>query len=87
MFLQAIISGFIMLTQDNWDVNMKYTMVLYGNPWLPALFTIITMIIGIFTLLNLFLAVLLANLDEVIEIATSSPSHSLAGDTSLEALK
>jgi hypothetical protein len=87
MLLQAIISGFIMLTQDNWDVNMKYTMVLYGSPWLPALFTIVTMIIGIFTVLNLFLAVLLANLDEIIERAPSSPSHSLAGDINLEASK
>ena len=61
---QAMLSVFIILTADNWDVNMKQMMVLAG-PILSALFTIITMVIGIYTVLNLFLAILLSNLDQL----------------------
>ncbi len=44
----AIVSTFIMITSDNWDYNMKNVMVLTNDPWLPAIFTIVTMIIGIY---------------------------------------
>ena len=60
-----MISTFIMLTQDNWDSNMKNLMVLTDSTWLPALFTIVTMVIGIYSVLNLFLAILLNNLEQV----------------------
>ena len=63
---QAMLSVFIILTADNWDSNMKQTMVLAG-PILAALFTMITMVIGIYTVLNLFLAILLSNLDQLTE--------------------
>ena len=63
---QAMLSIFVMLTADNWAPNMKQTMVLAG-PILSALFTIITMVIGIFAVLNLFLAILLSNLNQVKE--------------------
>ncbi|GAX83897.1 hypothetical protein CEUSTIGMA_g11321.t1, partial [Chlamydomonas eustigma] len=63
---QAMISTFIMLTNDNWDSNMKTVMVLYGSPWLPAFYTLIVMIIGQYTVLNLFLAILLSNLNELV---------------------
>lgn len=62
---QAMLSIFIILTGDNWDQNMKWMMVLMNDPVLPALFTIITMVIGMYTVLNLFLAILLSNLDEL----------------------
>ena len=60
-------SVFILITQDNWDFNMKNLMVLSDNPILAALFTIITMVLGVYTVLNLFLAILLSNLDQVRE--------------------
>lgn len=37
------------------------------NPWLACLFTVGVMIIGIYMVLNLFLAILLANLDQLQE--------------------
>jgi hypothetical protein len=35
------------------------------DPIIASLFTIITMVIGVYTVLNLFLAILLSNLDQV----------------------
>ncbi|GAX76998.1 hypothetical protein CEUSTIGMA_g4445.t1 [Chlamydomonas eustigma] len=61
---QAMLSIFILITGDGWDVIMKNMMVLYGSPWLPCIFTLITMSIGVFTILNLFLTILLKNLEE-----------------------
>ena len=58
-------SVFVLVTQDNWDFNMKNLMVLSNNPILAALFTLITMVLGVYTVLNLFLAILLSNLDQV----------------------
>ena len=63
---QAMLSIFVILSGDNWDQNMKQTMVLAG-PILSALFTIITMVIGIYAVLNLFLAILLSNLNQLTE--------------------
>ena len=62
---QSMLSVFIILTGDNWSQNMKWMMVLLKEPWLPALYTIITMVIGIYTVLNLFLAILLSNLNQL----------------------
>ena len=59
---QALLSVFYLITLDSWDYNMKYMMVLCG-PVLVAIFTITALIIGVFIMLNLFLAVLLGNLD------------------------
>ena len=53
-----------MLSLDNWDYNMKYTMV-YCGPVLVGIFSVISTIIGVFLVLNLFLAVLLGNLDQL----------------------
>ncbi|GAX86028.1 hypothetical protein CEUSTIGMA_g13443.t1 [Chlamydomonas eustigma] len=69
---QAMLSTFIILTSDNWDSNMKTIMVLTQSPWLPAFYTIITMTLGIFTVLNLFLAILLNNLDDLVVISSQS---------------
>ena len=49
-----------------YDTNMKLTMVL-TNEWVACLFTLSIMIIGIYIVLNLFLAILLANLDKVVD--------------------
>ena len=59
-----MLSTFVMLTQDNYDVYMKMTMTL-TNYYIACLFTVITLVIGIYIFLNLFLAILLANLDQV----------------------
>ncbi|KAG1653438.1 hypothetical protein FOA52_010471 [Chlamydomonas sp. UWO 241] len=75
----AIITVFVLLTADNYDVNMKETMVLAG-PWLSALFTIGVMIFGIFMILNLFLALLLSNLDQLDEEDMSSTASTMADD-------
>lgn len=70
-----MLSIFILITADNWDENMKQMMVFMG-PWLACLFTIITMVIGIYAVLNLFLAILLANLDQLVEDKSSkAPSN------------
>ncbi len=53
---------FVLLTQDNWAENM-YLLMMLTKPW-AALYTLTVLIIGVYMLLNLFLAVLLANLDE-----------------------
>ena len=63
---QALLSVFYLITLDSWDYNMKYMMVLCG-PILVAILTVITLIIGVFIMLNLFLAVLLGNLDSLQE--------------------
>ena len=60
---QAMLSVFVLITQDNYDANMKMTMTL-TDYWTAALFTVITLVIGVYLCLNLFLAILLANLDE-----------------------
>ncbi len=73
---QAMLSTFIMITADNWDANMKNIMVLTNDPWLPSFFTVITMIIGIYTVLNLFLAILLSNLDELVDVPDPSVAAS-----------
>ncbi len=62
-----MLSAFVLITGDNWDVNMKFMMLLNG-PWLAALFTIVAMIIGVYTVLNLFLAILLNNLDQLNDV-------------------
>ena len=72
--MQAMLSTFILITQDNWDENMKQIMVLTNDPWLPCLFTLITMVIGVYTVLNLFLAILLNNLDQLGPAALVHPS-------------
>ncbi len=55
---------FIILTQDNYDTTMKEMMVMV-NPWTACLFYVFGMIIGIYVALNLFLAILLSNLDQL----------------------
>ena len=61
---QAVLSVFVMITQDSYDIYMKMTMTL-TNYWIACLFTFTTMVIGIYIFLNLFLAILLANLDQL----------------------
>ncbi len=73
-----MLSIFIIVTGDNWDSNMKELMVLTG-PWLACLFTIITMVIGVYTVLNLFLAILLNNLGQLAEDKDSLNSQSANG--------
>ena len=71
-----MLSIFILITQDNWDINMKNLMVM-TDPILASLFTIITMVIGIYSVLNLFLAILLSNLDRLTE---EEEEHSSSDD-------
>ncbi|KAG1668958.1 hypothetical protein FOA52_001002 [Chlamydomonas sp. UWO 241] len=63
---QAMLSVFVILTQDDYSINMFYMaqQPQVGNPWVPCLFTIIVMLIGIYMVLNLFLAILLSNLED-----------------------
>ena len=67
LFSQALISAFILMTQDNWDTNMKYTMTM-TNYVMAALFTMIVIVIGVYVVLNLCLAVLLGNLDQLEDV-------------------
>jgi hypothetical protein len=73
-----MLSTFIILTTDNWDSNMKTIMVLTQSPWLPAFYTIITMTLGVFTVLNLFLAILLNHLDELVVLTPSNVQEEVA---------
>ncbi len=63
---QAFLTMFVIMTGDNYDVNMKMWMTL-SNFWVASLFTIATQIVGVYIFLNLFLAILLANLDQLTE--------------------
>ena len=61
-FYQAFLAVFVLLTQDSWAEN-NHMMMQLTKPW-AALYCVIILVIGTFMLLNLFLAVLIANLDE-----------------------
>ena len=63
----AFLAMFVILTQDNYDLNMKLIMLLV-NPWMGSLFYILTMIIGVLVVLNLFIAIILSGLSEMEEL-------------------
>lgn len=65
---QAMLTVFVLITADGYDVYMKEIMVEAG-PWLGSLYVIVVMVVGIFMILNLFLAMLLSNLDQLEEVS------------------
>jgi len=70
---QSILSVFVILTQDDYTINMFEMSLLSPGPWISILFTILVMIAGIYIVINLFLAILLSNLDaENLPDSTSS---------------
>ena len=60
----AMVSAFVLITMDNWDANVKSLAHLTDNNALAFSFTILSQIIGVLIILNLFLAFLLAQLDD-----------------------
>lgn len=59
-FYNAMISVFILLTSENWNM-ICYLFMLGLDSWAPALFFCFVIIIGNFILLKLFIAILLYN--------------------------
>ena len=51
-----------MLTGENWNENMYEGIVVSGTYWM-VVYYLVVVIIGIFIVLNLFLAILLADFD------------------------
>ena len=66
-----------MLTGENWNENMYEGIVVSGS-YLMVIYYLVVVIIGIFIVLNLFLAILLADFD-----AGEPPDFSLNGILSL----
>ena len=61
----GMLSVFDMVTLDNYDLNFKLLSSNTGKAWLSALFVIPTTLFGAFVILNLFLAMLLSNLEHM----------------------
>lgn len=59
-----MVSAFVLITMDNWDSNAKNLAHITNNNALAFSFTILSQIIGVLIILNLFLAFLLAQLDD-----------------------
>lgn len=76
-FWISMLTIFQMLTGENWNENMYEGIVVSGS-YLMVIYYLVVVIIGIFIVLNLFLAILLADFD-----AGEPPDFSLNGILSL----
>ena len=70
-FIQAFVTIFMILIGDNWPQYMFTSMLAVGNA--SAVFFVALQIFGKYVLLNLFLAILLENFEEI-ELSESSES-------------
>ena len=79
-FGAAMTTVFTVLTGENWNFVMYDAW--RGTSWLAALYFVLLIILGIFLLMNLFLAILLNNFSGVMEKALDDAEAAAAADHS-----